>query len=466
MFVDKRSHKQAGPQPDLSAIFVPSSSPGFRLVLYIILALSDITAISVGTTFAFAAHPGIQAMAALLPLAAIIPLYAILALFSNAYGADAILALHLGWARATKAFLITLLLVFVLASPFTFRPAIPLTLIAAAIVAAYSLMILGRIVLNLIAHGFVRDQIVASVYLIDDSEAVTPPQGYHALDCRAVGLSPDIADPVMLHRLATLLLNVDRVLVTCPPARRERWATILKGLGIEGGLVAPELERLGIQSTPLAANLPVLLVSKGPLNLRNRVLKRGLDLAITVPVLIALTPPMIVIALAIKLDSPGPVIFKQQRIGRRNHLFNIYKFRSMRVESSDGDGARSTSRDDDRVTRVGSIIRKTSLDELPQLFNVLLGDMSLVGPRPHALGSRAQNLLFWEIDSRYFIRHAVKPGITGIAQVRGYRGATHRREDLTDRLRSDLEYLSEWSVWIDLVIMLRTVRVLFHKNAY
>ena len=167
-----------------------------------------------------------------------------------------------------------------------------------------------------------------------------------------------------------------------------------------------------------------------------------------------------------QLDSTGPVLFRQQRIGRRNHLFHIYKFRSMRAESSDGDGTRSTTRDDDRITRVGSIIRKTSIDELPQLFNVLLGDMSLVGPRPHALGSRAQNMLFWEIDSRYFIRHAVKPGITGIAQVRGYRGATHKREDLTFRLQADLEYQSQWSVWLDLVLMLRTVRVLFHKNAY
>ena len=466
MFVNRQSEKPDSQRGGAFDIAVPQSSASFRLLLYITLAGLDVLAIAGGTIIAFAIHPGMQAMSALLPLVAIVPLYSIMALFSNAYGSDAILALHLGLARSTKALILTVLLILILLSPFTIRPAIPPSLPLVGIAVSYLFLMFGRTVLNLFVHHVARDRFIASVYIIDESEATVPPAGYYPLDCRAAGLSPDTADPVMLHRLAALLMNVDRVVVTCPVEKRERWARILKGLGIEGGLLMPELERLGVRSATLAQDLPVLLVSKGPLSLRNRVLKRGLDLAFTVPTLIVLTPPMLIIALAIKLDTPGPILFKQQRMGRRNHLFHIYKFRSMRVETCDGDGTQSTSRDDDRVTRVGKLIRKTSLDELPQLFNVLLGDMSLVGPRPHALGSRAQNQLFWEIDSRYFIRHAVKPGITGIAQVRGYRGATERREDLTERLRSDLEYLTEWSVWMDLVIMLRTVRVLFHKNAY
>ena len=122
--------------------------------------------------------------------------------------------------------------------------------------------------------------------------------------------------------------------------------------------------------------------------------------------------------------------------------------------------------EDDRVTRVGRFIRRTSLDELPQLFNVLTGDMSLVGPRPHALGSRAGGKLFWEIDSRYWHRHALKPGLTGLAQVRGHRGATENEKHLTDRLRADLEYLNEWSPWRDVLILLTTVKVMIHDRAF
>jgi len=144
----------------------------------------------------------------------------------------------------------------------------------------------------------------------------------------------------------------------------------------------------------------------------------------------------------------------------------MYKFRSMRNDLTDLRGDRSASRDDDRITRVGHFIRRTSLDELPQVLNVLLGSMSLVGPRPHALGSLAGDALFWEVDERYWHRHALKPGITGLAQVRGFRGATHRRSDLTQRLQSDLEYMAGWSIWRDAAILLSTIRVVIHSNAY
>ncbi len=147
-------------------------------------------------------------------------------------------------------------------------------------------------------------------------------------------------------------------------------------------------------------------------------------------------------------------------------MFKMLKFRSMRAERSDQAGNASTARDDDRITRVGRLIRSTSIDELPQLINVLLGDMSIVGPRPHAIGSRAANKLFWEIDERYWHRHATKPGLTGLAQVRGFRGATDHESDLTNRLQADLEYLNHWSIWKDIQIILMTFKVLVHKNAY
>jgi lipopolysaccharide/colanic/teichoic acid biosynthesis glycosyltransferase len=144
----------------------------------------------------------------------------------------------------------------------------------------------------------------------------------------------------------------------------------------------------------------------------------------------------------------------------------MYKFRSMRHDLADRAGNRSASRDDDRITKIGRLIRATSIDELPQLFNVLRGEMSLVGPRPHALGSLAGDALFWEVDDRYWHRHALKPGLTGLAQIRGYRGATPAAKDLTDRLAADLEYLAGWTIWRDISILAGTLRVLVHKNAY
>ena len=145
-------------------------------------------------------------------------------------------------------------------------------------------------------------------------------------------------------------------------------------------------------------------------------------------------------------------------------MFEMLKFRSMRV--ADADGARSASRDDDRITPLGRVIRRTSIDELPQLFNVLTGSMSIVGPRPHALGSRAEEKLFWDIDRRYWHRHATKPGLTGLAQVRGYRGATMVEDDLRNRLQADLEYLENWSIWRDVKILVATARVILHRNAF
>jgi polysaccharide biosynthesis protein PslA len=208
------------------------------------------------------------------------------------------------------------------------------------------------------------------------------------------------------------------------------------------------------------------MVSRGQLGIGDRIKKRLFDLAIAVPALIFLAPLLLTVAIMIKLDSPGPVFFRQTRVGKNNVPFRIFKFRSMRQEVCDAQGRQSTLRDDDRISRFGSFIRRTSIDEIPQLLNVVRGEMSIVGPRPHALGSTADNQLFWEISSKYWERHFLKPGITGLAQIRGYRGATETREDLTKRLQSDLEYLEHWSVWRDLAIVSATLAVLIHPNAY
>ena len=183
--------------------------------------------------------------------------------------------------------------------------------------------------------------------------------------------------------------------------------------------------------------------------------------------LLMLAPLMLLIALAIKLDSRGPVFFRQTRYGFNNHLIRVWKFRTMYHHMTDVAGSVLTQRDDPRVTRVGRFLRRTSLDELPQLLNVVTGEMSLVGPRPHALQAKAGELLYQDVMHHYAARHRVKPGLTGWAQVHGWRGETDTPEKLTRRVEHDLYYIDHWSLLLDLQILLRTARVVLgDKNAF
>jgi lipopolysaccharide/colanic/teichoic acid biosynthesis glycosyltransferase len=177
---------------------------------------------------------------------------------------------------------------------------------------------------------------------------------------------------------------------------------------------------------------------------------------------------MAVVAIAIRLDSRGPVLFKQKRYGFNNELIEVFKFRSMYVEATDATAAKLVTKGDPRVTRVGRFIRKTSLDELPQLFNVVLkGNLSLVGPRPHAVHAKAVDRLYDEAVDGYFARHRVKPGITGWAQINGWRGETDNDEKIQRRVEHDLYYIENWSVLFDLYILAMTpFSLLKTENAY
>lgn len=197
-----------------------------------------------------------------------------------------------------------------------------------------------------------------------------------------------------------------------------------------------------------------------------RVTKRLLDIVLTVLLSPLLVVAFALIAVLIKFDSDGSVLFRQERIGRDNQKFLIVKFRTMHAHTVDHEAREVTSRRDPRITRLGKLLRRTSLDEIPQFWNVLLGDMSIVGPRPHAEQTKVENALLWEIDDAYWKRHAVKPGITGLAQVRGHRGSLFKAQQLKDRLRADLEYLENWSLTDDIKIILRTTNVLAHRNAF
>lgn len=436
-----------------------------RVVVYLIQMICDIGSILIGFGVAGMIRHGANApsidTAALVTL---IPLFLVISFYAGAYSYQG-LAARYGVQRVLTS--LGLAIAFNVLVAFAAKESADVSRIylflGAGLSAAFltiERVIMARFVRHKLGSRFMRH------VLVIDGEPIAAPLGYEVIDVAEHGVTPDPDDPHALHTISGLLFGADRVLVSSVAERRENWSLYLKGIGCNGELLLPELRALGqlfAADGPALAGVPV---STGPLDIRSRVLKRTFDLAITVPAIILLTPVLTVVALAVKLSSPGPILFRQRRMGRGNRLFNVYKFRSMRVETSDHNGTRSAALDDDRITRVGKIIRRTSLDELPQLFNVLEGDMSLVGPRPHALGSLAGDELFWHVDRRYWLRHAIKPGITGLAQVRGFRGATDHRDDLMLRLHCDLEYVSNWSLMTDVSILLRTFSVMAHKKAY
>jgi exopolysaccharide biosynthesis polyprenyl glycosylphosphotransferase len=215
-------------------------------------------------------------------------------------------------------------------------------------------------------------------------------------------------------------------------------------------------------------DVPVFDMVDRPISDWNLIFKWLFDKLVALTALILLSPVMVVTAIAIKLDSKGPVLFRQKRHGFNNELIDIYKFRSMYTDRTDQGAAKLVTKDDPRVTPVGRIIRKTSIDELPQLFNVLKGELSIVGPRPHALQAKAANVLYYEAVEGYFARHRVKPGITGWAQINGWRGETDTLDKIMQRVNHDLYYIEHWSLVLDLYILLMTPVSLLSRseNAY
>ena len=223
--------------------------------------------------------------------------------------------------------------------------------------------------------------------------------------------------------------------------------------------------RLINHSVKEIAGIPVLTLSETPLTGISRLAKSVEDKILSSLILIAISPVLLVIALLVKIDSPGPVFFRQNRTGWNGKTFSIWKFRSMVAQNQVLDNAviKQAERNDPRITKIGAFIRKTSIDELPQLFNVITGDMSLVGPRPHAV---QHDEVYSERINDYYARHNIKPGMTGLAQVRGYRGETKEIDQMTKRIESDIEYINNWSIWLDLSILFRTIRVFTSKDVY
>ncbi|WP_256080018.1 undecaprenyl-phosphate glucose phosphotransferase [Massilia sp. YIM B04103] len=206
--------------------------------------------------------------------------------------------------------------------------------------------------------------------------------------------------------------------------------------------------------------MPVIAICETPFTGFNSMVKRASDIVLAAAIQLLLLPIMALIALAVKLSSPGPIIFRQRRYGLYGEQIIVYKFRSMTV-AEDGAKVVQATKNDQRVTRVGAFLRKTSLDELPQFINVLQGRMSIVGPRPHAV---AHNEQYRKLIKGYMLRHKVKPGITGWAQVNGLRGETETLDKMEARIRFDLDYLRNWSLWLDLWIVVKTVKVVLDRE--
>ena len=293
-------------------------------------------------------------------------------------------------------------------------------------------------------------------------------------DDRIDDRSPDnVAGYAKLGKVANLIefarrTPVDLVLVSMPLSAEKRVLDMLTQLW-----VLPVDIRLSAHMSKLkftnkaysyVGDIAVFDMADRPISDWNLVFKWVFDKVVALTALILLSPVMVVTAIAIKLESKGPVFFMQNRHGFNNELIKIYKFRSMRADMLDHNAVKQVTRDDPRVTRVGKFIRKTSIDELPQLFNVLKGELSIVGPRPHALQAKADNQLYYEAVEGYFARHRVKPGMTGWAQVNGWRGETDTIDKIMQRVNHDLYYIEHWSILFDLYIVLMTPVSLVAKN--
>jgi len=266
--------------------------------------------------------------------------------------------------------------------------------------------------------------------------------------------------------------RIDLVIFSLPISAERRILQMLKKLWVLPLDIRLAAHANKLRFRPRAysyiGNIPVLDVLDKPITDWDVVMKWLFDKIIGSLALIAASPLMLITAIAIKLDSRGPVLFKQKRYGFNNELIEVYKFRSMHVDQCDATASKLVQKDDPRVTRVGRFIRKTSIDELPQLFNVVFkGNLSLVGPRPHAVHAKAENRIYDEAVDGYFARHRVKPGITGWAQINGWRGETDTQEKIQRRVEHDLYYIENWSVLLDLYILAATPFALARtENAY
>jgi exopolysaccharide biosynthesis polyprenyl glycosylphosphotransferase len=437
-----------------------------RIRSYAMLAAADVVAITTSFLAANAVFIGNWlAVHGTTMLSVMLPIYLWTAAVNGSYNGVVLRDPRVGAFKAIRALALAASALLIIAYSFKVGAAFSRLVFWTGSLGTMALLVAGRLILGRLLLRRLGGTPFSTVVVVDGMHWTAEPHSV-VIDVERIGFDPQTEDPVHYHQLAKLIAHADRVLIACRDERVVAWAHVLKSMAVDGEILTPEVDRIGMIGVSHYGARRTLVVSAGPLHLRDRIVKRTFDIVVSSIGLLTLAPLLIAIAIAIRLESPGPVLFRQQRIGRDNTLFMMLKFRSMYHDQRDPSAEVLTRRGDSRVTRVGQFIRRNSIDELPQLINVLRGDMSMVGPRPHALSARAADRLYWEIDVRYRHRHAVKPGVTGLAQVRGFRGATVISADLTNRLSSDLEYLRDWSMGKDLWILFRTMFVIRHDNAF
>lgn len=290
----------------------------------------------------------------------------------------------------------------------------------------------------------------------EDREPSRNPKGIGSM----LGRVSEVANYVRKH-------NTQMIFVSLPMSAQPRIRDLLDELHDSTASVyfVPDVNIFGLMQTRFSniGGVPVVAICESPFLGVDSVVKNASDFILALIIIMLLSPIMIGIAIAVKITSPGPAIFKQRRYGLNGEEIIVYKFRSMTV-SEDGNNVKQAQKNDRRITKIGSFLRRSSLDELPQFINVLQGRMSIVGPRPHAV---AHNELYRKLIKGYMLRHKVKPGITGWAQVNGLRGETETLDKMQARIEFDLNYLQNWSIWFDLWIIMRTVWVVLRRdNAY
>lgn len=321
--------------------------------------------------------------------------------------------------------------------------------------------------------GHVTEDVIAK--LEADTESIV----------RIAGIFDDRTDDRAPHQIAgyprlgglteliamSRVTRLDLVIIALPLAAEDRLASVVRRISILPADIKMPARATALRFSPRTyshvGTVAMIDLFDKPIAGWGTIAKWLFDKVVGLVALILLAPVFAIVAVAIKLDSKGPVLFRQKRYGFNNEMIEVFKFRSMYSDRCDAAASKLVTKDDPRVTRVGRIIRKSSLDELPQLLNVLRGDLSLVGPRPHAAQAKAGTQLYDEVVDGYFARHKVKPGITGWAQINGWRGETDTEEKILKRVEHDLYYIENWSVFFDLYILLRTpICLIKTENAY
>lgn len=350
-----------------------------RLQAYLAQMLGDVLSIFIGfglSGYLYLGRLGLEQAAVLAQL--LLPVFLTIALYNGAYALSTLRSARIGALRGLAALGISAAVVVFITFYAKSSAEFSRVLFTAGGLLSGPVLVWTRLQMR----AFVRWRCgtrLTNELLIDDGGPSVALPGAYRIDAKALRLVPTLDNPAQLNRIGALLHAIDRVVVTCPPDRRAAWATILKGANIDGEVLDPSVAALGAHGARVVDGQGFLRVSIGPLGLRARAAKRLFDLVLAVGGLVLLSPLLLLVTIAILLEDGSPVLFVQRRVGRGNRFFNMVKFRSMRSAESDGAGQRSTRREDGRITRIGRLIRRTSIDELPQLFNVLKGEMAIVG---------------------------------------------------------------------------------------